>query len=87
MSMSSISTIKNILLRGGTILLTTFGGFGLPAMANPPTLFPWSPFPTGEFERLPSGQLDRFCTAAKDSKFINGGNPVPSLGEFTTISK
>lgn len=28
-----------------------------------------------------------FCLAAKDSKFINGGEPVPSLGEFATIPK
>lgn len=28
-----------------------------------------------------------FCLTAKDSKFINGGNPIPSLGEFATIPK
>lgn len=28
-----------------------------------------------------------FCITAKDSKFINGGDPVPSLGEFATIPK
>lgn len=28
-----------------------------------------------------------FCLAAKDSKFIKGGEPVPSLGEFATIPK
>ena len=29
----------------------------------------------------------QFCKVAKDSKFINGGNPTPSLGEFATIAK
>jgi hypothetical protein len=28
-----------------------------------------------------------FCLTTKDSKFINGGDPVPALGEFTTIHK
>lgn len=27
------------------------------------------------------------CQAAKDSKFINDGEPTPSLGEFATIAK
>lgn len=30
---------------------------------------------------------DHFCFASKDSKFINGGDPVPSLGKFATIPK
>ena len=28
-----------------------------------------------------------FCTTAKNSKFINGGDPVPTLGEYATIVK
>ncbi len=28
-----------------------------------------------------------FCNTSKDSKFINGGNPTPSLGEYATIAK
>jgi transposase InsO family protein len=28
-----------------------------------------------------------FCLASKDSKFVNGGDPVPTLGEFATIPK
>ena len=28
-----------------------------------------------------------FCLTSKDSEFINGGEPMPSLGEFTTIPK
>jgi hypothetical protein len=30
---------------------------------------------------------EHFCFAAKDSKFINGGHPTPTLGEFATIPK